>query len=393
MAKVIKGTVYFTHTVPEDFDSLLNVREKLTTLFINLVNTKIYRKNLFTNVNKVIFYFDDGTESEIVINKINFYQGNNKLPKRINNLSDLETPVSAIEKFNSKIYSRLVEIWNLSNSYEELEFLLFHINDMAPLVEIELVNTEQMLLYKVSRPNSNVVPPIFGRNLTNILRRLSSSEFDLNNDDSLGILRGMVRELLEDNHPDYKDRETIVSFYLELLGYATKSVYKQNTNSEFGKIVLCLKKIKQGFDFINNHKDFSKFTSFIKYCFGYEITQTDYDYYDLMEMVYYHEFGHLFFGHINQKSSHVSNPNKMQESYANFFASIIFDSQLKSLQILIKTRFQPIEYQEPVLVKINESMKFLSNNYLPKCNLTSLTFYGLIAKERLDRQNNNGIHK
>jgi hypothetical protein len=60
--------------------------------------------------------------------------------------------------------------------------------------------------------------------------------------------------LLEDNHPDYKDRETIVSFYLELLGYATKSVYKQNTNSEFGKIVLCLKKIKQGYTNINNRK-------------------------------------------------------------------------------------------------------------------------------------------
>jgi hypothetical protein len=111
-----------------------------------------------------------------------------------------------------------------------------------------------------------------------------------------------------------------------------------------------------------------------------------------MEMVYYHEFGHLFFGHINQNASHVSTPNKMQESYANFFASLILDSQVKSIQILIKTRYQPIAYQEPILVKINQSMQLLSNTVLPSCNLSFLTFYGLIAKERLDRQKNNGIH-
>jgi hypothetical protein len=391
MSKVINGTIYFTNTLFH-FDTPSNVRAKLNFLFIDLIDTKIHRKNLFTNINKVIFYFDDGTNSEIGINKIHFQQGKDKLPKRINNSSELETPVSAIERFNSKIYARLVELWNLSSTYDELEFLLFHINDMPPLVEIELVNTERMFLYKVSKPNSNLEFPIFGRNFTSILEKLSSSEFNLDNDDSIGVLSGMVRKMLEEDNTDYQNRERIISFYIELFGYATKSFYKQKNNSDFGKIVLCLKKIKQGFDFINNHKDFSRYINFIKNCYGYEITNKDYEYYDLMEMVYYHEFGHLFFGHINQNASHVSTPNKMQESYANFFASLILDSQVKSIQILIKTRYQPIAYQEPILVKINQSMQLLSNTVLPSCNLSFLTFYGLIAKERLDRQKNNGIH-
>jgi len=106
-------------------------------------------------------------------------------------------------------------------------------------------------------------------------------------------------------------------------------------------------------------------------------------------MVYYHEFGHLFFGHIKQNSRHVSTPNTMQESYANFFASLIFDSQVKSLQILIKTKFQSIQYREPILIKVNRS---LSQDSL-SCKLSSLTLHTLIENERTDRQNNNGIHQ
>jgi hypothetical protein len=389
MAKVIKGIIHFINNSSENFDSLISVKNKLTTLFVNLLNNKINRKNLFTNVDIINFYFDDGTESKIVINKIGFHQKNNKLPIRINNLSDLETPKIEIDKFNSNIYSRLLETWNLSTTYEEIEFLLYHINNMPPLLEIELVNTEKMLIHQFSKPKSKPVPPIFGGNIDDILKRLSDKEFDLNNEDSLGILREMISKLLDEDNLANRDKEVIISFYLELLGYATKSIYKQNNHFEFGKIVLCLKKIKQGFDFISNHNDFIRFTSFIKNCFNFEITNKDYQYYDLMEMVYYHEFGHLFFGHIKQNSKHISTPNTMQESYANFFASLIFDSQVKSLQILIKTKFQSIQYREPILIKVNRS---LSQDSL-SCKLSSLTLHTLIENERTDRQNNNGIHQ
>jgi len=383
------------HKVTKDTKTELDsFKSKLSKDYKDLLENRIFRKN-FPSTNKIIQlnYKDDF--KEIIINKVTHDLKRYKLPSLINNRSDFETPLSAINRFNKNIFNRLIELWNYSWTFEELEFLLYHINNMPPLIEIELVDTQRMLIHKKIVSKNKGLNSIWGEDLIKLLDKLSNSEIDFENDDFLGILKELERKILQRENLNIEDREKIISYYLELLGYATSSTYSQsNTTDEYAKIGLCLKEIKKVENYIANHKEFIDYQSFISKCHLYEFENKNYSYYELLEKVYYHEFGHIYFGHTKKISNHVDNPNKTQESYANFFSSLIYNSEQKSFLIWLLTRFQPVEYKDPILLHLHPDI----NHFNPKtnnlCKLNHFCLYRIILREREKRKRSSeGIHQ
>jgi hypothetical protein len=266
---------------------------------------------------------------------------------------------------------------------------------MPPLVEIELVNSERMLIRKLKVfKKLEDLKSILGEEIIKLLEKLSHHEFNLENEDFLGMLKDLERKILDRELFNIEDRERIISYYLELLGYATSSAYSQNYSLESGKIGLCLKSIKKVEHYITNHKEFLDYQSYIAKCYLYEFENKSFAYLDLLEKVYYHEFGHLFFGHTKNKSNHVDNPNKTQESYANFFASLIYNSQNKSFLIWFLTRFQPDEYKEPILLHIHPDINEIDPKKYNQGKLDQFNLQRMIKDEKEKRQSSlKGIHE
>ena len=182
-----------------------------------------------------------------------------------------------------------------------------------------------------------------------------------------------------------------------MLGIASLSKKIQNPTDEFGEIALNIEALKKFHKKFRKNDRFEAFSKKFEDCLSYKITYKDYKYDSLLAKVFYHEFGHLYFGHCNRAANNIKNPNEVRESYANFFASLVFDSQKKSTFIWIMTRFQLNEYKFPKLLKMSKDYDVMSDKSKISsfnCTLNKIkSFIDFAVEERELRIKNGGLHK
>jgi hypothetical protein len=264
--------------------------------------------------------------------------------KEINSNSKNSFSQNLFDSFLKIIKDKLIELWNISSTFDELAFLIFHINEMPPFTEIYLESNLTMLLEKKDIIERKYPSRMRGINATIIYnheQKVDLSDLSKLSKQTLEQLEIGINKTLGNLDPrDYRiyDEEFKFSYYIELLGYATTYLAPVEVNNgfNFGRIGLDLKKIKEFNKNLKKDKDFYYFLKHLEYCLGYKMNAKDLGFKLLLEKVFYHEFGHLYFGHCNKKTNDkrelVNNPDQKRESYANFFASMIFDS-LSSIRL------------------------------------------------------------
>jgi hypothetical protein len=338
-------------------------RDQFRDLYIQLLNHKIFQKNYKLSTEFMLqFSSNEGVISSFEIKKPIYFK-----EKRLtftNNTLLKYPPNKEIKGFLLKIHTRLLELWNTVSSFEELEFLLFHINNMPPLGEVYFEPRSNMLK-KI--PYLNQVYPQSIRGIDKIAtnEKFKRLKLDSNNNEKYHELEHLVASNLNENDSllkNYSNNDNkelidkVIAFLIEILGYATQSNNEQNPE-DFGIIGLNIELLKNFYTKIERHSSFNDLKERLFKCYGYKITKRDFVFESILEKVFYHEFGHLYFGHcrLGSHNNVLKNPNKKRESYANFFASLISNNQLKSSLIWLQTRFQSKEYQFPILLKFPES--------------------------------------
>jgi hypothetical protein len=333
-------------------------------------------------------FFEKNTKISSVIIKINEKIQNDKVKRVISN-TDEAPPLKTtlVDKLIEDILVRLIELWNLSTTFDELEFLLFHLNNMPPLLEVSSKSGLEMVR------KIKYIPTHYGGALTGIEKIDIDETWKSFDSKDLEKLKSLIhRHLLEDNEWEFGKR---ISLIIELLGYATLSDKYKDPKEDFGLIAINLNSIKSFHKKFQKKPQFKGFSKIIEECFSYNIAPRDFKENFLLAKVFYHEFGHLYFGHCNSISPRDDNPNITRESYANFFASVLFNNQKRSLLIWLMTRFQINAYKSPKLLKMSEDYNKINftNSHSINCLINMKSLIDLIKEERDIRTRNGGFHR
>ncbi len=360
------------HQKEYDLNSFESFKNNCFESYRILVNYKLGLNSIQKPLTlKAIFYLDSLPLSKISINL------NDAKIRAIEVTNDLGIPKKLIytnkdfQKLNEKISYKLIEYWNLAETYEELEFLLFNINEMVPIFEIELVQRITMLTYKFDEiANEKRYQKVIGYHI-NILKELSKKEFNPLVIQNLKTLQDYWTQIITEDKSLNNDDECFIATMSELLGCATLSKNQFRVDGQTqkplpsGKILLAPILIDDFYKVIAKQSRFSDRCSKINSYYGIEINKNSFKFRELLEKVYYHEVGHLYFAHVT--NSWKPNPDQTKESFANAFASLIFGEQKKSLMIWLMTRYQIDAYKEPYLIKLpnginnNEDLSIKSN--------------------------------
>ncbi len=136
---VIKDTL--PHEVYDKHDLFIN---KYKDLYKKLLNQKIFQKK-YNDPTKLFLKFSSSEEivSSFEINNLSYFTEEKLV--FTNNTFLKSTPKKEIKGYLLKIHNRLLELWNTSSSFEEVEFLLFHINNMPSLGEVAFEPRSNML--------------------------------------------------------------------------------------------------------------------------------------------------------------------------------------------------------------------------------------------------------
>ena len=361
--------------IPFNKESFENFKKDVFEIYRLIVGYKMGLISIKKSLSlQIKFYCDSEIVSEINFNLDDF------MNRDIEVNSDSVIPSKLIYskkdflKLNQKISYKLIEFWNLSKTFEELEFLLFNICQMIPIFEIELVEKSTMITFKLEEiSNERCYQTIVGP-YGNIIKEVSSKNFDILDSSNINKFNDYWHELISNDRSLNDDDECSIATLSEFLGCATLSNNHTRFDSKnlkslpLGKILLAPLLIN---DF---HKAIGKQSRFLSRCndvkahYGIDINKKTYKFDELLEKVYFHEVGHLYYAHLT--NSLKPSPNGTKESFANSFASLVFDDQKKSLMIWLMTRYQVEAYKNPFLIKLpveinkRENLSKKSNNLI-----------------------------
>jgi hypothetical protein len=253
-----------------------------------------------------------------------------------------------IKDLNEKIAHKLIEYWNLANSFEEIEFLMRNIEQMIPIYEIGFVEKSTMIFHNLDLiERTDCYKKSFNKDYLGLLRMVRDKNFNPLNPEHTKVINEKWKDWINRDWETVYDRECHIKAISEFLGQASLSDKKP---PNLGKILLAPILINDFYKDLEREYLFQTYIKDIYKYYGVKLSTKSYKFADLIEKVYFHEVGHLYFNHVTYSTS--SNPNEVKESFANSFASLIFDSQEKSLMIWLMTRFQVDAYKWPYVIKV-----------------------------------------
>lgn len=373
-SKFTKSEFYY-----ENFDKFKN---QLFEVYVDLLEHKFaIKKRSQIDQFKVSFYGTNENQ-ETLLSEFQFNHNvapftdlqiyyEDGIPKR------LRYSKQKIKDLNQKIANKLIEYWNLAISFEEIEFLMRNIEKMIPIYEIGFVEKSTMIFHNIDLiERTDCYKKSFNKDYLGLLRMLREKNFTPLNPEYAKAVNEKWKDWIKgDWNIDY-DRECNIKTISEFLGRASLS---DKSPPNLGKILLAPILIDDYHKELRREYLFQNHINQIYKDYRVKLSVKSYKFENLIEKVYFHEVGHLYFNHVTYSTS--SNPNEVRESFANSFASLIFDSQEKSLMIWLMTRFQVDEYKWPYVIKVPN--KLINSGYLEFKKSGNLVFKDT-STERID---------
>ncbi len=352
---ILEKTNYYSNPIKSEFNyaDFEIFKNQLFEVYVDLLEHKFaIKKRRQIEHFKVSFYGID-KDQETLLSEFQFNHNvapfsdlqiyyDEGIPKR------LRYSKQKIKDLNKKIANKLIEYWNLAISFEEIEFLMRNIEQMIPIYEIGFVEKSTMIFHNVDLiDRTDCYKKSFNKDHLGLLRMLKEKNFNpLNPEDTKALNEKWKDWIKGDWNTDY-DLKCHIKTISEFLGRASLS---DKYPPHLGKILLAPILIDDYHKELGREYHLQNYINQIYYYYGVKLSAKSYKFADLIEKVYFHEVGHLYFNHVTYSTP--SNPNEAKESFANAFASLIFDSQEKSLMIWLMTRFQVDEYKRPYVIKV-----------------------------------------